>query len=47
MASGMLGIFIVTGIIIIITLIMAAAAFCGCFKPGKKDNISNYDNLED
>lgn len=33
--------------IIIIALIMAAATLCGCFKPGKHENICKYDNLED
>lgn len=34
-------------ILILIALIMAGAAFCACFKPGKNDGICNYDNSED
>lgn len=34
-------------LIIAISAIMAGAAFCACVKPGKKENICKYDNLED
>ena len=31
----------------IISLIMTGAIYCACFKPGTKENICKYDNLED
>ena len=34
-------------ILTIAAVIMAGAAFGSCSKPGKNDNISKYDNLED
>lgn len=34
-------------ILAIISAIMAGACFVACCKPGKNDNICNYDNLED
>lgn len=34
-------------LIITISAIMTGAALCACFKPGKDENICNYDNLED
>lgn len=30
-----------------ISLIMAGATVCACFKPGKNEKICKYDNLED
>jgi hypothetical protein len=36
--------YIVAGIF---SAIMTGAALCACFKPGKDENICNYDNLED
>lgn len=34
-------------ILIILSIILAGATFCACFKPGKNDGISNYNYLED
>lgn len=34
-------------LIIILSIILAGAAFCACFKPGKNDGLSNYNYLED
>lgn len=34
-------------ILTVIMAIMAGASFCACSKPGKNDNISKYNNLED
>jgi hypothetical protein len=34
-------------ILIILSIILAGATFCACFKPGKTDGISKYDYLED
>ena len=34
-------------IFILISIIMAGATLCACFKPGKNDGICKYDNLED
>lgn len=34
-------------LLIALSLIMAGAIVCACFKPGKKENICKYDNLED
>lgn len=31
-------------ILFIISAVMLGAAVVGCFKPGKKDSICNYDN---
>ena len=31
-------------ILFIIFAVMLGAAVVGCFKPGKKDNLCNYDN---
>jgi hypothetical protein len=31
-------------IILIISVVLLGAAVVGCFKPGKKDGICNYDN---
>jgi hypothetical protein len=34
-------------ILIILSIILAGATFCACFKPGKNNGISNYDYLEE
>ena len=34
-------------VLTIISVIMAGASFCACLKPGEKENICKYDNLED
>lgn len=34
-------------LIIAISLLMAAATVCGCFRPGKAENLCKYNNLED
>lgn len=34
-------------LLIALSLIMAAAAFCGCHKPGKNENICKYGQEDD
>lgn len=37
---------IIYSILITLSLLMAGATFCACFKPGEKENICNYGYIE-